>query len=1039
MFAAFFIDRPKFAFVISIVTALIGVICLFQLPIAEYPEIAPPTVKVTAMYPGATSQVIAETVAGVIEEQVNGIEDLLYFKSESDNNGNYTLTLTFKPGIDSDIAQVNVQNAVQRAEAQLPDIVKQIGVTTKKQSTDMIGVYVFRTTGEELNHLDLANYVRMNVKDTFARLPGMGYVEILGERNYSMRIWLDPIKMAALKLPPEVVMGKLASQNIPVAAGSIGAEKSNNYLQLKLDLTGRLKTVDEFASIIIASGEDGEQIKLGDIARLELGAERYTDEGFFNGENCIALAIYRQDGANAVDLVKRANATLEELKTRFPKGVTAHLSYDPTHYIVVNVKEIAMTLVVTLLLVVAITYVFLQDFRATLVPALAIPVSLLGTFFFMSVLGYSINVLTMFGLILVIGSLVDNAIVVVENTMRIIEEEKLSPKDATRKSMKQITGPIIAATLVSAAIYAPIAFYGGIVGTIYMQFAVTMCIALCISGFNALTLSPALCALILRPADQVKKKKFILFRWFDSSLDATRKGFLFFSRIMMRRLFLTVILMLGVLALTCFISMNLKGGFLPDEDKGVLMCEVELPPGAALPRTNNAMLEFSEKVKKINGVREVIAVSGFSIMSGASENLGFAIVTLDDWSKRTTPDLSISAIRNKIMEMGATIPQGEVRAFQPPAIMGLGVTGGVTFALRTAGGESPQEFEQQMGKLLGMLNNKQLMPEVAFAFSGFNARTPQIFLDIDREKAESLGIPTDRIMTFMQSSFASLYVNDFNLKGYSFKVKIQLEGNERSTLSALEETMVQNNNGDMVPLSAFTTPKIMLGARKIERFDQNMSAAITVIPLPGASTARIMDKIDAMVRKDFPAHYTVGWTDMSYQERNNDGRILVLMTLAVIFGYLFLVAQYESWTVPLPVILSVAFALLGGVAALWITGMLLDIYAQLGLIMLIGLCAKSTILMVEFSMQERSSGKSIVRAALNGANYRYRAVLMTAWSFIFGVLPLLFASGAGAESRRVIGTTTFWGMLMATVLGVAFIPPLYTLFQKLREKVKGRN
>lgn len=1039
MFAAFFIDRPKFAFVISIVTVLIGLLCLWKLPIAEYPEIAPPTVKVTAMYPGATSQVIAETVAGVIEEQVNGIEDLLYFKSESDNNGNYTLTLTFKPGINSDIAQVNVQNAVQRAEAQLPETVKQIGVTTKKQSTDMIGVYVFRTNGEELNLLDLANYVRMTVKDTFARLPGMGYVEILGERNYSMRIWLDPIKMAALKLSPEVIMGKLASQNIAVAAGSLGAEKSNDYLQLKLDITGRLRTPDEFASIIIATGERGEQIKLGDIARLELGAERYTDEGYFNGESCIALAIYRQDGANAVDLVKTANKTLDELRTRFPKGVTAHLSYDPTHYIMVNVKEIAMTLIITLLLVVAITYLFLQDFRATLVPTLAIPVSLLGTFFFMAILGYSINVLTMFGLILVIGSLVDNAIVVVENTMRIIEDEKLSPRDATRKSMAQITGPVIAATLVSAAIYAPIAFYGGVVGTIYMQFAVTMCIALCISAFNALTLSPALCALILRPADKSKQqKKFILFRWFDISLNATKGGFLTFSRIMIRHLVLTVLLLLGVLAANYFITTNLKGGFLPDEDKGVLMCELELPPGAALPRTINAMQEFSQKAQKINGVRELIAVAGYSIMSGASENLGFAIVTLDDWSKRTTPELSITAIREKIMQMGSGIAQAEVRAFQPPAIMGLGVTGGVTFAFRTAGSETPQEFEQQMGKLLGMLNNKKIMPDVAFAFSGFNARTPQIFLDIDREKAEAMGIPTDRIMTFLQSSFASLYVNDFNLKGYSFKVKIQLDGDERSTLSALEETMVQNNNGDMVPLTAFATPKIMLGARKIERFDQNMSAAITVIPVPGASSQRIMNSIEDMVKKNFPNHFTVGWTDMSYQERNNDGRLMLLMTLAVIFGYLFLVAQYESWTVPLPVILSVAFALLGGVAALWITGMLLDIYAQLGLIMLIGLCAKSTILMVEFSMQERNAGRSVVRAALNGAKYRYRAVLMTAWSFIFGVLPLLFASGAGGESRRVIGTTTFWGMLAATILGVAFIPPLYTLFQKAREKAKHK-
>lgn len=523
MFAEFFIRRPKFAFVISIVTILVGFLCLYRLPIAEYPEIAPPSVKVTAMYPGATSQVISETVASVIEEQVNGIEDLLYFKSESDNNGNYTLTLTFKPGINSDIAQVNVQNAVQQAESQLPDAVIQIGVVTKKQQTDMIGVYVFRTNGKVLSQLQLANYVRMNVKDPFARLPGMGYVEILGERNYSMRVWLDPLKMSALNLTPETVISKINSQNTPVAAGSLGGEKSNPYLQLKLDVTGRLKTEEEFGKIVVASGSRGEEVTLGDIARIELGAELYTDEGFFNGTPCVAMAIYRQDGANAVEVVKSANKLLDELRRRFPEGVEGFISYDPTHYIMVNVKEIAETLILTLILVVAITFLFLQDWRATLVPALAIPVSLLGTFFFMEVLGYSINVLTMFGLILVIGSLVDDAIVVVENTMRIIEEEKLPPKEATVKSMKQITGPVIATTLVTVAIYAPIAFYGGIVGTIYMQFAVTMCIALCISAFNALTLSPALCSLILKPAGSEKKKKFLLFQWFDVSLDTTKK------------------------------------------------------------------------------------------------------------------------------------------------------------------------------------------------------------------------------------------------------------------------------------------------------------------------------------------------------------------------------------------------------------------------------------------------------------------------------------------------------------------------------------
>lgn len=867
MFAEFFIRRPKFAFVISIVTILVGFLCLYRLPIAEYPEIAPPSVKVTAMYPGATSQVISETVASVIEEQVNGIEDLLYFKSESDNNGNYTLTLTFKPGINSDIAQVNVQNAVQQAESQLPDAVIQIGVVTKKQQTDMIGVYVFRTNGKVLSQLQLANYVRMNVKDPFARLPGMGYVEILGERNYSMRVWLDPLKMSALNLTPETVISKINSQNTPVAAGSLGGEKSNPYLQLKLDVTGRLKTEEEFGKIVVASGSRGEDVTLGDIARIELGAELYTDEGFFNGTPCVAMAIYRQDGANAVEVVKSANKLLDELRRRFPEGVEGFISYDPTHYIMVNVKEIAETLILTLILVVAITFLFLQDWRATLVPALAIPVSLLGTFFFMEVLGYSINVLTMFGLILVIGSLVDDAIVVVENTMRIIEEEKLPPKEATVKSMKQITGPVIATTLVTVAIYAPIAFYGGIVGTIYMQFAVTMCIALCISAFNALTLSPALCSLILKPAGSEKKKKFLLFQWFDVSLDTTKKGYITVSRILLRRLVLAFLLIGAVLATDTWLLKNLKGGFLPNEDKGVLMCELELPQGAALERTIKAMKTFNDKALKLSGIREIITVAGYSIMSGASENLGFAIIKLEDWDRRKTPELSINSIRDEIMAAGATIPLAEVRVFQPPAIMGLGVSGGVTFALRTTGEDTPQQFERQMGKLLGLLNDKKVMPEILYAFSGFNARTPQIYLDIDRTKAEALGVPADRIFTALQSNFASLYVNDFNLYGYSFKVKIQLDGKERSTLDALEELQVQNNSGEMVPLSAIAEAKVMLGARKIERFNQNMAAVITAIPVPGASTARIMNRIEELIRTEFSKDYDISWTDMSYQEK----------------------------------------------------------------------------------------------------------------------------------------------------------------------------
>jgi len=1006
------------------------------LPIADYPEIAPPCIYVWAKYPGASAQVMTETVASIIEEQANGIENMIYYNSESADS-QYACFFYFEPGSDSNIDLVNVQNAIQRAEPRLPLEVKSIGVRVAKRSTDIDGIYTFLADPQKMSHLELANYVRINIKDKFARLPGISYAEIIGERNYSMRIWLDPLKMAALNLAPADISAAINSQNVQAAAGSVGAEQASPYMEFKINTLGRLKTESQFRDIIIKNSTDGRQVTLGDVARLELGSENYSNNSFWNGKPSVALAIYRQDGANAIELIDKANATLKDLSQRFPDGMTGLLGYDPTNYIRRSIWEIGQTLIFTMILVVLITYIFLQDWRATIIPSLAIPVSLLGAFAAMKALGYSINILTMFGLILVIGSLVDDAIVVVENTMRLIKEEHLSPYDAAVKSMHQITGAVIATTLVSLAVYAPLAFYGGIVGTIYKQFSVTMCIALTLSTVNALTLSPVLCSLILKPYSKQTGRQFLLFRGFDRMLAISKRGYLKVSSFFVRRIALTIIIMVGVMLANWGMLKTLKGGFLPSEDKGVLLCEIMLPPGAALTRTDKVMAEFTQVAKKIPGIKNVAAASGFSIISGFGENVGLGIVVLEDWDLRKKTVLKIAAVREKLMmECAAKIPEATVSAFQPPAIMGLGATGGVSCVLKTSGDRTTFELERYLKQFLSWLNNKKKMPKVTFAFSPFNARTPQLQLDIDRRKAEALGIPINQIFATLQNKLASYYVNDFNIYGYSFQVKLQSNAPERQNITALNEMMLRNNAGKQVPLSTVATLRYTINARCISRFEQSMAAQVTVMPQLGASSGAIMEEMESYVTKNLPKDFSLSWMDMSYHERGNEGILAGLMALAVLFGYLFLVAQYGSWTIPMSVMLSVTFATLGGLIGLHLFGMQLDIYAQLGLIMLVGLAAKSAILMVEFSKQEREDGKSITAAARNGGDFRYRAVLMTAWSFIVGVIPLMFANGAGAESRRTIGISTGIGMIMATVIGLVFIPPLYSWWQTWREKLK---
>ena len=1021
-----FIDHPRAAWVVSILIALCGAICLTRMAVAEYPNITPVTITVSCTYTGAGTKDLSDSVGAILEDEINGVEDVWYYKSNCSSKGLYNCYCTFRPGTASNVALMNVQNAVKRAEPRLPKEVTQSGITVKKRPEDRMVMYCFLTDGREMDLMELSNFVEKQVADAVARVNGVGQVDTSG-RTYAMRIWLDPIRLAGLNIQVSELKSAIESQNIQAAAGTVGGEYANKYLTFKLNVQGRLKTKEEFENIVVRSNpETGAQVLVKDVARVELGAKGYTVRSRFNESPAVYLEVYKSPDANSVATAKRVKAEVEKWIARMPKGVEGVLADDSTAFTLVFLKETFKTLVIALVLVVLITYLFLQDWRATFVPAIAIPISLLGAFAFLYPMGFTLNVLTMFGLILVIGSLVDDAIVVVENCQSLMIRERLTAKEAASKSMGQITGAIIATTLVTVACYLPLAFYSGMTGMMYAQFAVTMCIALCLSTVVALVLSPVLCAHLLRPP---QGRRFDVFAPFNWTLDRSRGVYLWLVRIFVRRGLLTLAAFAAVVAALWYVSGRVPTTFLPKEDRGYISWYARLAEGQSLERTIELTDAFHDIAQAIPGVQSVSSSCGRNSMWGSGENLCGGLIRLDHWDERAgDPARRIDSIMERLRRETAGLYAAEFFFSQPAAIKGLGGSSGVGFNFCSVAGCEPEEL---LAAVDGFLAELRASPLVKSAVHGFTCSTPELDFRLDRRKAEMLGLTPKTIFSTLQNKLASYYVNDFNLKGGVYQVKLQNDTDYRGGIRDVEAIRIPTPNGSSVPLASLGTVGYAVGSRETMRYDKMLAAWFDVNPAEGVSSSELMRFIEGLPK---PAGFDIEWGPVQLQEKENEGRLAWLMAAAMLFAYLFLVAQYESWTIPTSVMLSVVFALAGAYAALWLTGTPSSVYAQLGCVMLIGLAAKNAILMVEFSKQDHEAGRPIGVAALNGANLRYRAVLMTAWSFIIGVLPLAFASSAGAGAMRAIGVCTLGGMLAATFVGIVFVPALYALFQRMRER-----